>query len=48
VRERVGIRDVVHRHELERLTALDCRAHDLPTDASKPIDADPQRHAVLL
>src|SRR5262245_10883850 len=48
VRERIGVREVVHRHELERSAALDRRAHDLPTDSSKPVDADPKRHAVLL
>jgi hypothetical protein len=45
VRERFGVREIVHRDEVDVRHALLLRgAKDLPTDATEAVDADANCH----
>src|SRR6266542_4331332 len=44
----LGLGDVVHRYEVELRSPLPGRAEEVPTDPSEAVDADLDRHLVLL
>jgi hypothetical protein len=43
VRQRSGVRDVVHGHEVE-VPVPESRTHDVAANPAEPVDADPDRH----